>query len=223
MNEAVQYLLGRMTEEERDAFQERFFADPELFATVESAEVDLLDAYNRGELNAEDRGAVERFLLSSEGQRQRLLVSRALQNHRPSRVWQYAAFALAALLCIGWFSLLRYRGASIEPTVAEQVAVLELPPVAARTSAGLPRLSTQPRSATRLEFRIAFSPALDAPGLKGSFRNGEGKEVASAAARRDENAFVFRLSRGSIPPGAYELAFLDASGTALGFTYFILE
>jgi hypothetical protein len=99
----IDYLLHRMPESERDDFAERWFAEPGLSHELEMAEAELLDAYVRSELAANERERVERYLLSSDVQRRKLAFAASLQQVLPKRKRrQISWFALcaAAMLAI---------------------------------------------------------------------------------------------------------------------------
>jgi hypothetical protein len=55
----MQYLLGTLSEEERERIEERYFSDDAQFEEVEIAEEELLDRYVRGELSASDAAQFE--------------------------------------------------------------------------------------------------------------------------------------------------------------------
>ena len=100
------YLLHRMPEDQRDAFAEKWFADPELYQQVVDAESELLDAYVRGALSRNERGQIERYLLTSEVQRQKLAFAAALHALLPKPVrrsvpWVGVAAAAAIVLLAG--------------------------------------------------------------------------------------------------------------------------
>jgi len=72
------YLLGDVSNGERERLEAEYFSDDEAFQKMLSAEDDLIDAYARGELSAEHRQLFEkRFLNSAEG-RERLQFARTL-------------------------------------------------------------------------------------------------------------------------------------------------
>lgn len=225
MNENRRYLLGAMDEAEREAFRERLLADAELFSEVEAEELEILDAYSRGEGSADERQAVEGQLLCSPLQRRRLLVGRALASHRKSVDWRFAAIGIAALLCVGVFSFWRWKSApTVVPATTVLVSVLELPPPASRSAAAIPRLKVLPAEALELELRMPLTPALGSGRLDLSLRDAGGREVARGAVLRSERYLSFRVQRALVPPGAYEAAFLEQGSAApVAFTYFVLE
>src|SRR5215475_11432202 len=63
----VKYLLGDVSQEEQIRVEDRAFADPDYLLALEATEVDLIDAYVRGELTPEERRGFERrFLVSPQ-------------------------------------------------------------------------------------------------------------------------------------------------------------
>ena len=73
----VQYLVGDCPEDERVRVEERFFTDEETFERLCELEEDLAWRYARGELNATERGQVERAY-AVPPRRDRLILTIAL-------------------------------------------------------------------------------------------------------------------------------------------------
>ena len=78
--EHVSYLLGRLSDEDAQALEERYFQDSDLFERLRALETDLLDEYARGELAGPDRSDFERRLESSPLLRSRLESAVAIQR-----------------------------------------------------------------------------------------------------------------------------------------------
>jgi hypothetical protein len=78
--EHVSYLLGRLSDEDAQALEERYFRDSDLFERLRALETDLLDDYARGELAGQDRSDFERRLESSPLLRSRLESAVAIQR-----------------------------------------------------------------------------------------------------------------------------------------------
>jgi len=78
----VQYLLGKLPEEELAQVEDRAFTDDDYRQALEAAEADLIDEYVRGKLLGGDRMAFEQRFLASP--------------HRRSKVEFAKAFAVAA-------------------------------------------------------------------------------------------------------------------------------
>ena len=68
----MQYLLGTLSNEERERFEERYFSDDAEFEEVEIAEEELIDRYVRRELSASDAAQFEVRLARSAGLQERV-------------------------------------------------------------------------------------------------------------------------------------------------------
>jgi hypothetical protein len=87
-DQVIAYLLHEMPEDEREAFAERWFVEPELSEELRTVEADLLDAYARGTALGEQRKQIERWLLGSATQRRKLDFAQALAAAIPAAVHQ---------------------------------------------------------------------------------------------------------------------------------------
>lgn len=123
------YLLHEMPETERNAFAERWFTEPDLYQELQMAEADLLDAYARGSLSRSQRIRVERYLLASEHQSDKLAFARGLKTALPEPrrgTLTFAAFAAAAAMIFvlaGTAAWLGFRNRDL----TQQIAVLRRP------------------------------------------------------------------------------------------------
>ncbi|HEX7296403.1 MAG TPA: hypothetical protein VF251_11650 [Pyrinomonadaceae bacterium] len=75
----MRYLLGTLSEEERDRFEEMYFSDESAFEEVEIAEAELIDRYVRDELSKTDRAQFESVAARSP---------RLLERVEFARVWK---------------------------------------------------------------------------------------------------------------------------------------
>lgn len=104
----VNYLLGRMTEAEREAVREKLLTDGSAFDRLREAENDLFDAYARNTLGVEERAAFERTLLRQPGAAAKLGLARSWAPPAPrvTRWWWISAAIAASVLAsvIGWRS-----------------------------------------------------------------------------------------------------------------------
>jgi hypothetical protein len=66
------YLLGELSDAERERFEESYFADDALFEQLQAVKDDLLDAYARGELDGEKRKRFAAHFLASAPNRRQL-------------------------------------------------------------------------------------------------------------------------------------------------------
>jgi hypothetical protein len=97
------YLLRRLTDEDSARITERLFEEEGFSVELEAVERDLLDAYARNQLPAMDRTAIDRCLLTSESQREKLRFARALAGRKkvyPSRIGGYWLAAAGVLLVL---------------------------------------------------------------------------------------------------------------------------
>lgn len=74
----TRYLLGLASSSERERLESEYLAHDDAFAEMLSAEDDLIDAYARGELSAEEHRCFEERFLNSASGRRRVQFARAL-------------------------------------------------------------------------------------------------------------------------------------------------
>jgi anti-sigma factor RsiW len=146
----TRYLLGEMSEAEREAFEARMLADPELSEAIAAVETDLIDEYLRGELDAGVRRKVEIHLLATEAQRARLRAAQTFQQAlapRPAVVpmWRktprwlpLAAAALIAFAAALTLFVPRVRRAETPVVPTASTATTAPPPVPIPTATEVP-------------------------------------------------------------------------------------
>lgn len=78
--EQIKYLLGEMSENEREAVEERMFADGDFFADLLELENDLTDSFVRGRLSEVDRQRYEKSLEKFPERREKLANAAALRE-----------------------------------------------------------------------------------------------------------------------------------------------
>jgi hypothetical protein len=110
----IAYLLHKLPDSEREAFEDRWMEDSDLYDRLQDVEAELLDDYVSGALPPEDRDLVARHLLGGPVQDQKLLFARTLRTAFPApartRVsWRgYLAAAAVVILAAG-VALLGWR------------------------------------------------------------------------------------------------------------------
>lgn len=77
--QAIGYLFGELGDAERDALEERIFADDEFSLFLGAVEKDLIDDYVRGEMDVDLRQRFERRYLTSESRREKVRLASVLQ------------------------------------------------------------------------------------------------------------------------------------------------
>jgi hypothetical protein len=149
---ARRFLLGRLTSEESETFETRLIAEAGLFETVRAVEDELLDAFVRGALTAEERQALAaRF----EQQPDRVRFATALTRRAQRRtVWRrpilWASAAAASLVLVAGAGLFRKSSLSAPAR-----------PVAATASREVRKPSTAAPEARIAAFTIALATTRD--------------------------------------------------------------
>jgi len=82
---APQYLMGEMSEREREEFEEKYFNDDELFGELLDAEDQLIDDYRRGRLSPRERERFERRFLTLPDRRREVEFARLLAGSLAER------------------------------------------------------------------------------------------------------------------------------------------
>jgi anti-sigma factor RsiW len=78
------YLLGELPDRQQVEFEERYFADDELFERLLLVEDKLIDKYARGEFSGPERERIEKYFLKSQARRKRLMFVQALMRYMAS-------------------------------------------------------------------------------------------------------------------------------------------
>lgn len=104
--QAVQYLLGELTEADQTRLEERFFQDPALSEVLSEIEDDLIDQYVRGDLSARERERFEHHFLVSERRHTKVEFARSwlqtenqrfeLASERQASRWRTILAAISA-------------------------------------------------------------------------------------------------------------------------------
>ncbi|HEX7316656.1 MAG TPA: hypothetical protein VF297_22330 [Pyrinomonadaceae bacterium] len=76
-----QFLLGKVSEEERQRVEERLMVDPEYREIVLAAQDELIEEYAEGSLSEDERRRVEALILSTPEQRQKLRTSLLIKKY----------------------------------------------------------------------------------------------------------------------------------------------
>lgn len=209
---AARYLLGRLEDGEREAFEVRFIDDPALSDTVASVESELFDDYLSGDLSAADREAVERNLLVTPEQRHRLASARALRaviggsQSRLSGWWWVAAAAAIAVVVTGALFLTSPWSedeVSVNAPVARAPVAAE-PPFASSTIAQ-PAAET---AATPSNRPIVATIVLSAVAT----RSGEPMQPATLPPETDDVRLVIALQPGDDEFEMYGVVLQTAGG-----------
>lgn len=104
---AVRYLLDELPEADREAFEDEYFGDEELYGELLAAEDDLIDRYCEGALAEEQAARFEqRYLATSEG-RERVEFARGLKRlaAAPSEAAPAPVASVPAHAALRWLPL----------------------------------------------------------------------------------------------------------------------
>src|ERR1044071_1674406 len=72
------YVLGELSGDERDAVEQRYFSDQQIFDQLVRIETEIVDDYVRGRLSAADRASFERSYLQNPDRVRRIKFAAAL-------------------------------------------------------------------------------------------------------------------------------------------------
>ena len=102
----TRYLLGKLSESERESIESELFADEDAFEQTLIAEDELVDAYARGELPAKERTQFEETFLNSAAARERVHFARTLAGAVSDARRRETTQTVAAQRSPGFFSVL---------------------------------------------------------------------------------------------------------------------
>jgi hypothetical protein len=235
-DELIRYLLHQLPEAERDALTERWMTDPALYEALRDIEAELFDRYARGAVTADERQSIERHLLNSASQRDKLAFAEALNTIHPARArrltWLPAAVAAAVILttAVGWLfwqnqSLTRMLDeARRRPPAVAQSAVggvysMFLPLTSMRGPGADARIS-MPADTGVLRLELEIEPG-DNTKTFAATASTAGRIAWTAAplravARGSGFVVVLWIPADALPAGRYEIA-LTAEGKPIAF------
>jgi hypothetical protein len=153
----VRYLLGSLPDDEAERLDELSITDDEFAARLAAAEADVIDAYVRHELPADERARFEAIYTASPGMRARLELARSLaaRSHRAERrSWVPLAAAAAVVLSVGGYWLSQGSRQSTPPAASPPMQT-EAPRPAPAPVPAAPGPVAAPGSPTVLSFVLA--------------------------------------------------------------------
>ncbi len=114
---AEDFLLGKLSEDERGDFEERFVTDRHAFDQLLLAETELIDDFVAGRLRPEDRTRFEDALRANPRQREKVAFSRALASYSAN-----VGIPPASTASSGWRRW--FSAASFRPAIALAAAAI---------------------------------------------------------------------------------------------------
>ena len=106
-------MLGGLSERERERLEGEYFEDDEAFEQMLIAEEELIDAYARGELSAEQRVRFEELFLSSPQTRERVQFARVLAGAVSDARAAKTTLETKSVARPAFLAALRARGAAL--------------------------------------------------------------------------------------------------------------
>lgn len=225
------YLLGRLTEEERESLEEEMFAGEEAFDALLAVEDELIEAHVDGTLPASDRADFERSVLGRAGGRRDVAVSRSLRHRaKPSSVrprWVIPALTAAALVIVALglddLRLRRAGGETWEEAGSASTATLRLREGAERSEGTTPMLVVR-RGTQAVRLEIELPGRVDGPlhlalqPLDGGAGLGQGGLTPAPDGETPLLRAVLPARR--LPPGDYLATVADRAGKPLVEVFF---
>jgi hypothetical protein len=175
------YLLGQLPDSERQAVEERYFANDEWFALLQATEDDLIDDYVRETLTLQDRKAFETAWLTTAQSSERVAFARELlvkvranagqkeswirslvPVRGPSRLG-FAAVSLTAVLALVFVYEARKTPAPIQIGSSPQVSpapATPAPPIAEQPASRPPQLPKTAPSPTPTVLAVELLPGI---------------------------------------------------------------
>jgi hypothetical protein len=240
-DDLIAYLLHKLPESEREAFEDRWVEDPALYQQVQDAEAELLDAYARDALSREDRDRVAKYLLDSAVQRRKLLFARKLIDAfpapaRPSIAWRSIASAAAIVLLAGAASWLAWQNATMRrasasavnappPSPVAEVYVAEVRPGTTRAAASAIAQVRLPAGSQILRLDLELAPGDEAQALSASVSRDSRAVWSEEPIRAERRSFGFVapvwVPAAALASGEYEIK-LSAGGIPIDYYRFRL-
>ena len=248
----IAYLLHKLPDSQREAFEDRWMEDSELYEQLQDIEAELLDDYASGALPPEDRDLVTRHLLGDPVQDRKLLFARTLRTAfpapaRPRVPWRgYAAAAAIVILAagaalLGWRNLAMRAelsamanrpvpapsSATAPPANVASIYVAEIP--SGSTSRSVASSLTEihpPASAQMLRLDLQLDPGDESQVFSAAVSQDARPVWKEEPIRAERRPFGFVVSvwipSSALAPGEYQVK-LSAGGTAVDYYRFRVQ
>ena len=126
------YLLGQLSEDERDQLEEKMMADNDLFNAMLLAEDEIVEQYLDAELSRKDRASFERSFLTTRDGRRQVALNHALEKLATGKRGSFRQ------------RLEHFLGIISSPLILKRVAIVSL--VLAVAGAASPPLEKSPKA-----------------------------------------------------------------------------
>jgi hypothetical protein len=219
----VDYLLGRLPEEERQQIAEQLLANDEHYWAILATEEALIDRYAAGELDDGEARLVEARLLNNAQGREKLRTARAFEfrrhqaESRSRRRWLAVAAILVAasglgvgVFSLGWRPAITSQTPRTTPVIASFVLSLNM----YRGEAAAPAIHL-PEGAGMIDFAAPLVAADRAAVYEVRLRTpdrGEWTLPARESTDADRLLLHFQVDRAALTAGRYEVEIAAGAG-----------
>ncbi len=215
-----QYLLGQLTGEGLEQFEQRLFADDDLFENVLAAENELIDESIDGELNPPESALFARSLLNTPEGKKKLLFRRVLKNYAerkkkpvpvpkrwsflPSAIQSFRAAMAAAVVIIAGFIGLVPLIRTLQPAT---FAPVNLTITTNERALGAQAVQVRlPLNVDELRAHLALpEPLTPAQGYRVELVKDNGETSTLKIVAQDEKSLDVAIPASQLAPGLYAL------------------
>jgi hypothetical protein len=228
------FLLGDVSEAERDRIEERFIVDHEAFEALYALEDELILEYLRQELPDEVEAQFRAAMLSTPAQRRRVDEMRPLLAaaeavakpwwHWPPQPFVLLAATAAAVLILTAGLMVRQRSSRVDdsraagtpqtaPAAPATIATFFLMPTVRAANEKPVNVWRIPRGTERVELQMIV-PAEPGPGIRAELHRPDGTLVpivGAPATRVTPQGLdvTWVIPASAVPPGQYDLALIS--------------
>jgi hypothetical protein len=212
------YLLGRLSEDEREKVEERLMVEDALFEELEILKGELIEEYREGELRGKERESFEHGFLSSAEGRQRQVFAVAIdtleQNRQPQAIgllerisnlfrkpqWAIPIAGLATVLIVG----ILFVRTPQQPT--RFVAITLSSSTVTRSEGELqPVTITIPSDASELKVSLTLPQPATPDNRYRIVLDNRRERTSFQPSGQDANSVSVVIPARQVPPGSYAL------------------
>ena len=214
-----EYLLGQISEDQRQTMEQRLLTDDEFFEELEIAEDELIDAYLDGALAPTERQLFEQLFLASPERLRKLRFARALTRPNTfvapvavtlterirlvwnSQTWLLRAAAVAAVVIViagvMWFARPHVNSPQTYATITLTISNND------RAQGGVASRITLPLQTDALRLRLVLPETATRYRVELLRENGETENLKTVG--QDEQAVVVEVAAAQLSRGQYAL------------------
>ncbi len=234
-------MLGKLTGEGLEQFEQQLFADDNLFAEVLIAEDELIDESLANELNETEREFFAKNFLNSPERKQKLLFRRVLKGYverkkprrEAARRWSFlpaAVYSFRTAITSVALVIIAALIAIVPMMRTPTFATINLSIVSNERALGTEiRKLKLPLGVDELRLQLALpEPETPAPSYRVELVNAGGQKRTLETISKDEKTVVVAISASQLEPGQYAVNLYatrpgETAQRIAGSYYFIVE